>query len=219
MFGFFYLCSSQFFPQSSISNSRNLLKIKDKTLRIKLLHQGGVAVVAALNELPKTKHVASSLLVDVPFHDSNFYSIVVNGVYKEFSKKQVYTRGFSRNFLIIPHGQGFVIINDILLLTNATPEQIQKYGRLNETRSILECIKSESFSVPNFSRLSLIEQNATLSEMDKEAIITQFCNATRMNRAFSAQCLEENGYDANQALNVFNQLNQNSAIPPEAFIQ
>ena len=202
-----------------ISNSRNLLKVKDRGLRIKLLHQGGVSVVAALNEMPRTKHIASSLVVDVPFYDNNFYSIVVSGVYKEFTKKQAYTRAFSRNFLIVPHNQGFVIINDILLLTNATVEQIQKFGRSIENSTILEKIKEEIFSVPDFSNLSLTEESLMMNNMDRESIITQFCNATRMNRAFSAQCLEENGYDVNKALNVFNQLNQNSAIPSEAFIQ
>jgi len=48
-----------------ISDSRNLLRVKDNIKRQKLLYQGKMAVVAGLSKLPKTQHDPLSFTVDV----------------------------------------------------------------------------------------------------------------------------------------------------------
>jgi hypothetical protein len=48
-----------------ISDSRNLLRVKDNVKRQKLLYQGKMAVVTGLSKLPKTQHDPLSFTVDV----------------------------------------------------------------------------------------------------------------------------------------------------------
>lgn len=226
-----------------ISGSRNLLRIRDDgESKTKLLHVGGQAIVDALAAMPRTKHAPSLMKIDVPFYyQQNFFVVVVNGVFKEFTKKQVHTRAFGRTFLIVPQGQGFVIINDILVITNATVEQVQQFSRTLETDSIINCIKEDRFGSDCLESLSLgslgdlgfnqqqqqllIQQPSIqsqplmLDDASKEAMVQQFCSMTNMNRQFSAQCLAENAFDLQKSFDVFNQLNKQGAIPEAAFQQ
>jgi hypothetical protein len=48
-----------------ISDSRNLLRVRDNIKRQKLLYQGKMAIVACLSKLPKTRHDPHSFTVDV----------------------------------------------------------------------------------------------------------------------------------------------------------
>ena len=51
--------------------------------------------------------------------------ISVSGVLKEREERHSPIRAFSRVFVIVPHGQGFCIVNELLSVTTATPEQIK----------------------------------------------------------------------------------------------
>lgn len=196
------------FPESLIIDSRNLVKVYDNIHRSRMLKQGKINIVSALCDLPKTTHEANSFVIDVPaVISNNFIQIVINGVYREHIKKNSLLRAFSRSFIIIPQGEGYVIMNDLLLLINATVEQIQKY-RVNKSFDT-------SFGSPGFSASSASVVDVMPNE--KEVIISNFMAATGMNRASAIQCLEENKYDQKAAMNVFQCLKEKNLIPPEFF--
>ncbi|XP_015791781.1 nuclear RNA export factor 1 [Tetranychus urticae] len=233
------------FTQSMIAGSRNLLRIREEgEAKTELLHVGGSAIVEALMSMPRTKHAPSLMKIDVPFYfQQNFFVVVVNGVFKEFTKKQVHTRAFGRTFIIVPQGQGFVIINDILVITNATVEQVQKFSRSLENDSIITCIKEDRFGADCLESLNLgLDQGFNLNQQiqpqmaqmqpqpvqtqpilldqaAKDSMVQQFCSLTNMNLQFSTQCLEENAYDLQKSFEVFEQLNKQGAIPAAAFVQ
>ncbi|XP_054158102.1 nuclear RNA export factor 1-like [Oppia nitens] len=127
--------SSHQFIQKLIQDSRNLMHVKDVSQRNKLLKTGKINIVSTLCEMPMTRHVPDSFTIDVAFATQTVMIVVVNGVYHELIKRQQPLRAFCRTFYIVPHGSGFVIVNDMLLLTNATVQQIQKYGKTAQNNS------------------------------------------------------------------------------------
>jgi nuclear RNA export factor len=169
--------------------------------------------VAALGELPRTKHDAGSFLVDVPFFNNSLIIVVVNGVYRELIKKQYHTRAFTRNFSIIPQGGGFVIINDVLLLTNATASQMDKYGKL------MACTDTPMASVGSLSSAMDLPPDAPpdAHSSSNQSLVQSFSARTGMNAHFSDQCLQENNYNFEASLAVFEKLSTQGLIPPEAF--
>jgi nuclear RNA export factor len=210
--------SSHRFPEELIQESRNLLRVKDFSLRNKLVKNGKVNIVSALCEMPKSKHEPNSFLIDVPFCNNSFILVVVNGVYRELLKKHQPLRAFCRTFYIVPQGQGFVIVNDLLLLTNASVPQIQKYTQSN--KSINDNTMADvEFNTKSILRVSTGDSSASSSTNKYESIISKFMNATRMNRSFSVRCLEENQYNMESAYTVYQKLRDQNMIPPEAFDQ
>lgn len=209
-----------------ISESRNLRFIKDYNQRNKLIKNGKIQVVSALSELPMTTHLADSFLIDVPFYNNQFILVVISGVYRELFKKQEPLRAFSRTFYIVPQGQGFVIVNDLLVITSPTVKQIQNYGKNKAQQQTVDRSMADmdgaSTSSGIKSRLGpTIASPAMAANADnaiKDQLIQQFMNATQMNRSFAAQCLEENGFDINTAMDVFVKLKEQNAIPSEAFV-
>ena len=220
--------SSHKFADRLIQESRNLLKVKDFNLRNKLVKNGKIAIVSALCDLPRTRHEPTSFTIDVPFYNNVFVLVVVNGVYREIYKKQEPLRAFCRTFYIVPQGLGFVIVNDILLLTNATVKQIQEFGKSKIVGTHIDRqmtdMGMESASAPIKSRLGplvpelspIINRSTTPSR--NEELVQQFMSATQMNRSFAQQCLEENAYDINTAFDVYQKLKTENLIPSEAFI-
>uniref|UniRef100_A0AAY4BX22 NTF2 domain-containing protein n=1 Tax=Denticeps clupeoides TaxID=299321 RepID=A0AAY4BX22_9TELE len=104
---------------------RNLKKIKDSTLRFRLLRHTRLNVAAFLNELPKTQHDTSSFTVDV--------NIIVhlNWTFPSAAavdcKSRDPVRAFSRIFIAVPAGNsGLSVVNDQLFVRNATTEEIRQ---------------------------------------------------------------------------------------------
>ena len=55
-----------------MKDSRNLKRVGDTQLRIRMLHQGKVDIVAFLAKLPRTTHDSTSLIIDVPIFSVSF---------------------------------------------------------------------------------------------------------------------------------------------------
>ena len=92
-----------------------------------------MAICAFLAELPKSEHDITSFTLDVPFATEGLMSFTVSGIFRETENAggehgQI-IRHFNRIFVVVPHGQGFCIVNDILYITIATTNQ--KKVRLN----------------------------------------------------------------------------------------
>uniref|UniRef100_A0A673AV62 NTF2 domain-containing protein n=1 Tax=Sphaeramia orbicularis TaxID=375764 RepID=A0A673AV62_9TELE len=109
-------------------DSRNLKRIKDSTIRFRLLKHTRLNVVAFLNELPKTQHDIASFTIDVNTYTNTLLSFTVSGVFKEVDgKSRESTMAFSRVFITVPAGNsGLCIVNDQLFIRMATTEEIRR---------------------------------------------------------------------------------------------
>lgn len=85
---------------------------------MKLVKSSNLDTVSFLCTLPNSKHDASSFVIDIPFCGSNFIIVVVNGLYTEIYKANNPLRSFCRTFYIVPQSPGFVIVNDMLSISN-----------------------------------------------------------------------------------------------------
>ncbi|XP_014303433.1 nuclear RNA export factor 1 isoform X3 [Myotis lucifugus] len=84
-------------------DSRNVKKLKDPTLRFRLLKHTRLNVVAFLNELPKTQHDINSFVVDISAQTNTLLCFSVNGVFKEVDgKSRDSLRAFTRTFVAVP---------------------------------------------------------------------------------------------------------------------
>ena len=103
------------------------MRVTDPTKRKSYLRQGKLAICAFLAELPKTEHDKTSFTLDVPFATDKLMSFTVSGLFRETEQAggvsgQV-IRHFNRVFVVVPHGQGFCIVNDMLYVTIPTHYQ------------------------------------------------------------------------------------------------
>ncbi|NXG39860.1 NXF1 factor, partial [Dromaius novaehollandiae] len=119
-------------PRNSLNeyfkDSRNVKKLKDPTMRFKLLKHTRLNVVAFLNELPKTQHDVNSFVVDICAQTNTLLCFAVHGIFKEVDgKSRDSVRAFTRMFIAVPAGNtGLCIVNDELFVRNATTEEIRK---------------------------------------------------------------------------------------------
>ncbi|XP_036031555.1 nuclear RNA export factor 5-like [Onychomys torridus] len=109
-------------------DSRNMKKLKDSTLRRRLLKHKKCSIVTCLQELPKTQHDLNSCVVDICAHTEKMICFSVNGVFKEMEgKSEGCIRAFTRTF-ILTTGRYFrlCIVNDEMILRNASPSETKK---------------------------------------------------------------------------------------------
>ncbi|XP_015235249.1 nuclear RNA export factor 1 isoform X2 [Cyprinodon tularosa] len=184
-------------------DSRNLKRIKDSTMRFRLLKHTRLNVVAFLNELPKTQHDIASFTVDVNTYTNTLLSFTVSGVFKEVvvdGKSRESTMAFSRVFITVPAGNsGLCIVNDQLFIRMATTEEIRK-------AFVAPAPTPSSSPVP------------TLTAPQQE-MLTAFSLKSGMNLEWSQKCLQDNEWDFNRAAQIFTQLKAEGKIPDVAFIK
>uniref|UniRef100_UPI00398E9EE2 nuclear RNA export factor 1-like isoform X3 n=1 Tax=Pristiophorus japonicus TaxID=55135 RepID=UPI00398E9EE2 len=169
--------------------SRNVKKLKDPTLRAKLLKHTRLNVVAFLNELPKTQHDIASFVVDVSTQTNTLLCFTVHGVFKEVdTKSRESVRAFSRVFIAVPAGNvgRLCIVNDQLFIRNATTEEIRK-------AFVTPAPTPSSSPVP------------TLTAPQQE-MLQAFSQQSGMNIEWSQKCLQDNEWDFSQAALIFTQL-------------
>ena len=103
------------------------MRVTDPTKRKTYLRQGKLAICAFLAELPKSEHDITSFTLDVPFATGILMSFTVSGIFKELENEGGPTgpviRHFNRVFVVVPHGPGFCIVNDMLYITIPTSYQ------------------------------------------------------------------------------------------------
>ncbi|XP_078314032.1 nuclear RNA export factor 1-like isoform X2 [Crassostrea virginica] len=199
-----------------LQESRNFIKMgKDSqgtARKNKLLKRGKINIVAQLCDLPSTTHDYNSFIVDVDHSSDNLRSFVVEGVFKETEGKsdRPPIRAFSRRFVTVPHGAGMNIINDMLTITNASREQIQKaFKHPAPTPS--------SSPVPEASPSAPFSQTPSTYTPEQQQMIQQFAAQSGMNHGWSIKCLEQNGWNYEKSGEIFLELQKQNKIPPEAF--
>uniref|UniRef100_A0A673ARU2 Nuclear RNA export factor 1 n=1 Tax=Sphaeramia orbicularis TaxID=375764 RepID=A0A673ARU2_9TELE len=182
-------------------DSRNLKRIKDSTIRFRLLKHTRLNVVAFLNELPKTQHDIASFTIDVNTYTNTLLSFTVSGVFKEVDgKSRESTMAFSRVFITVPAGNsGLCIVNDQLFIRMATTEEIRR-------AFVAPAPTPSSSPVP------------TLTAQQQE-MLTAFSLKSGMNLEWSQKCLQDNEWDFNRAAQIFTQLRTEGKIPDVAFIK
>uniref|UniRef100_A0AAY4BY77 Nuclear RNA export factor 1 n=1 Tax=Denticeps clupeoides TaxID=299321 RepID=A0AAY4BY77_9TELE len=166
---------------------RNLKKIKDSTLRFRLLRHTRLNVAAFLNELPKTQHDTSSFTVDVNMYTNMLLSFTISGVFREVDcKSRDPVRAFSRIFIAVPAGNsGLSVVNDQLFVRNATTEEIR-----------------QAFAAPAPTPSS--SPVPTLSAAQQE-MLSAFALKSGMNMEWAQKCLQCSDWDFNKAAQTFEQ--------------
>ncbi|GFY50351.1 nuclear RNA export factor 1 [Trichonephila inaurata madagascariensis] len=185
-------------------DNRDLLKVNDYGQRFKLLKQGKLSIVNALSELPQTMHDPTSFSVDI-FHISpGLMSFSVVGVFKEVGAdiNNATLKTFSRTYVVVAQGQGFVITNETLFIAHASQDQ-----------------QSKAFKVPAPTPSpSPAPSTEEKSAHEKQLLVIELSKQTGMNLEFSTKCLEENDWDPQRAFAVFLKFQTEGKLPPEAFI-
>ncbi|XP_012884426.1 PREDICTED: nuclear RNA export factor 1 [Dipodomys ordii] len=182
-------------------DSRNVKKLKDPTLRFRLLKHTRLNVVAFLNELPKTQHDINSFVVDISAQTSTLLCFSVNGVFKEVDgKSRDSLRAFTRTFIAVPaSNSGLCIVNDELFVRNASPEEIQR-----------------AFAMPAPTPSS--SPVPTLSPEQQE-MLQAFSTQSGMNLEWSQKCLQDNNWDYTRSAQAFTHLKAKGKIPEVAFMK
>ncbi|XP_025104123.1 nuclear RNA export factor 1-like isoform X1 [Pomacea canaliculata] len=193
----------------------------------RLLKRGRLPVVSQLYSLSRTTHDASSFIVDVNFVSSSLLSFTVNGLFKETDNKadKPPIRAFSRVFVTVPAAAGGILVtNDMLTITNATPEQTQAAFKNTGPTPSSSPVSSNPPPIntlvppPSTSGASLLPASVATPESQQQMILA-FSQNSGMNVSFSQRCLVENGWNFEKAAEVFTTLNSQGKIPPEAFLR
>ncbi|XP_053576058.1 nuclear RNA export factor 1 isoform X2 [Bombina bombina] len=182
-------------------DSRNLKKVRDQTLRFKLLKHKCLNVVGFLNELPKTQHDLNSFVVDVTAQTITLLSFVVNGIFKEVEDQSVsVVRGFSRIFVAVPGSDGgLLLVNDQLFIRTASTEEIRK-------AFVTPAPTPSSSPVPVIAPVP-------------QDMVQAFSSFSGMNLEWSQKCLLDNAWDFEQAAQIFLKLKSEGKIPEIAFMK
>ncbi|CAI9167072.1 unnamed protein product [Rangifer tarandus platyrhynchus] len=182
-------------------DSRNVKKLKDPTLRFRLLKHTRLNVVAFLNELPKTQHDINSFVVDISAQTSTLLCFSVNGVFKEVDgKSRDSLRAFTRTFVAVPaSNSGLCIVNDELFVRNASADEVQR-----------------AFAMPAPTPSS--SPVPTLSPEQQE-MLQAFSTQSGMNLEWSQKCLQDNNWDYTRSAQAFTHLKAKGEIPEVAFMK
>jgi len=188
-----------------MARSRNLMRVSDPTKRKTYLRQGKLAICAFLAELPKSEHDITSFTLDVPFATERLMSFTVSGIFREPENEggpsgQV-IRHFNRVFVVVPQGQGFCIVNDMLYITIPTNYQKKNWG------------------IPQIS-VEPAAQNPIQNQLDatsKQTMISTLAQKTGLNENFARMCLEESNWNLINATEAFTNAQREGKIPLQAF--
>eukprot|EP00794_Sanderia_malayensis_P019908 gene19908-21853_t len=187
--------------------NRNLTRLKDKGKKLTMIKNTKLSAVAYLNELPRTRHDFESFALDVSTETPTFVCFTVRGNFMEGDARDT-LRAFSRTFiLLLTPDNNMKIMNDQLQVRNSI-------GKPQPSTS--SSTQSPPVAVSSLPTAAPIGQNALSTE--RQALLTKFCEASKMNAKFSMQCLEQNNWDFQKAGQVFTDLQREGKIPPEAFV-
>ncbi|XP_069679720.1 nuclear RNA export factor 1 [Periplaneta americana] len=199
-----------------ISDSRNLLRVKDNIRRQRLLYQGKMSVITCLTKLPKTQHDPLSFAVDLSVCTPQLMMLTVSGVFLEPSPtRNQALRSFNRVFVIVPFGEGFCIVNEELFVTNATDEQTKAAFKTPPV------VMSPPTPAPTPVPVAVAgsPHGALIDDNTKQQMVEAFAAQSGMNLSWTKKCLDETNWDFNHATYVFTQLKEQGKVPAEAFIK
>lgn len=193
------------------TDNRNILRVNDPDRRYKLLKQGQVSIVSFLQEMPQTKHDMHSFSVDLTVFTPQMFTLTFAGMFKELKSghKVPPLRYFYRTLVIVPAGAGFCIANEMVHISNATPNQAKE-----AFKTTVNVAPTPPAPVPVATITSPGPDAAAKQEMVK-----QMAAQSGMNLEWSLKCLEETQWDFQTAMITFQNLNAQGVVPQEAFIK
>ncbi|XP_021921286.1 nuclear RNA export factor 1-like [Zootermopsis nevadensis] len=198
-----------------ITDSRNLLRVKDNGRRQKLLYQGKLAIIACLSKLPKTHHYPHTFVVDLTLFTPQLIMVSLTGLFLEPGPtRNEPLRSFNRVLVIVPYGEGYCIINEELFVTNATDEQSKAV-----VRTLPPAVMSPPTPAPTPVPVAVSPQAAFTDDIMKQQMVEGFAVQSGMNVRWARKCLEDSNWNFQQAVSVFTELNKKGTIPPEAFMK
>jgi len=204
------------------AGSRNLSRVAgmvDKML--KSIHVGRENVLNAISSLPRTKHdivgAADKFCIDawpVTHEDRTTLFLSVHGQLVEEPVGGV--RSFDRSFVLVPASEGsrakangwdVEVLSDQLVIRGYSNHEAWNPGPLlvqaapiNQAASLPASIQQELGAIPEPQR----------------SLVTQVCVLTRLNFKFAVDCLQNNGWDVDQAVAKFEQVK--GTLGREAFL-
>ncbi|XP_063173251.1 nuclear RNA export factor 1 [Candoia aspera] len=181
-------------------NSRNVKRLKDPTMRFRLLKHTKLNVVAFLSELPKTQHDVNSFVVDVCAQTNSLLCFTLNGIFKEVDNRcRDVVRAFTRVFIAVPVGHsGLSIVNDQLFIRKASNTEIRK-------AFVMPAPTPSSSPVPTLTA-------------EQQEMLQNFSLQSGMNLEWSQKCLLDNDWNYAKAAHAYTQLKAEQKIPEVAFI-
>ncbi|XP_055390592.1 nuclear RNA export factor 1 [Condylostylus longicornis] len=217
--------------------NHNLLRTNDKDGKFRLIKTGKLQVVSFLTELPKTQHDLMSFSVDLSIFTPTLIVFTVAGLFKEILATSSSTsqagdlRYFQRLFVVIPGmSGGYCIRNEMMLITVATHLQHQKAFKEPEIVNVSETTSTNSRT--DNSLQSRLEQGMhqpvptqissiapVVNDAAKIDMVREMSERSGMNLEWSKKCLEDTNWDFNYAAFVFDKLQKESKIPPQAFVK
>lgn len=162
---------------------------KNKNMKLK---QGRSNVIAALSNLPKVNHNQKFFFVDIMHVSNNLMVFVVDGLFQEINDKNPENgaiRSFKRTFAVCPKGDSFVITSELMVINKPSNEQLKTLEKLTKDES--------------------------QQQLD---LVTKFSAFTGMNQKYSTECLEQNKWNWDQSIEIFQQCKLKGNIPAEAFV-
>jgi len=196
-----------------IEQSRNFIRVATEHRKLKLLHKGRLSIVSFLADLPKTNHDPTTFTLDLPFTSPTLMIFTVTGIFKERDTKTTSEpKHFNRCFIVVPRGSGFCIINETLVITNATTEDKKRAF----TASISSMDDLNAAAAAAAASPSVVAP-PPLDDATKRTLSTAFSEMSGMNLDWSVRCLEENEWNYDRATKVFQE--KKALLPPEAFVR
>jgi len=189
--------------------SRNLVIVKDLDRRVSMLHSGRVAIVHCLNSLPQTRHSYDNMRIDAyvlpNIGSTPVLCINLQGDFYEVSAKE--NRSYDRTLLLAPcppnspaavQGRPVIIMNDQLHVRHYAP--LPPIAATTTTTTTTTTTSTTATILPAPSpQLQLIEKLSFI---------------TRLKPDYARQCLEQNLWSYDKALEAFMSLKQRNQIGP-----
>ncbi|KAG9238343.1 putative mRNA export factor MEX67 [Amylocarpus encephaloides] len=200
--------------------SRNLVKINNLPTQMSRIHRGSQAINTLWNALPATRHPDLSTQPDkylIECHplpglvDPNGQSprgvdgliVTMHGEFEEESDKaEKALRSFSRTFILGPGGPGgppIIVISDMMTL--------RAWGPLATSQSAV--------AAPAPAPAPATATAPELAEQQRQAVAMGLVQRTGLNFNYATLCLQETGWDLEQAFIAFNA--NKERLPADAF--
>ncbi|XP_059472697.1 nuclear RNA export factor 1-like [Neocloeon triangulifer] len=192
-----------------LSESRNILKLCDLTKTDDLLYKGNKQILEFLKKFPKTQHDPTSFTADVLVFEPTHIKISVTGLFREPHNNFASVRFFKRNFVLQYFNKVYLILNDMMFITNCTSEQAVSAFR----------VKHPEPADPLDLHLTTRSTHIPLSNEQKVKMVEKISDITNMNQEWGRRCLEDVQYDLRNALVYFQKHYEEKSIPSEAFLK
>ncbi|KRX82446.1 Nuclear RNA export factor 1 [Trichinella sp. T6] len=190
-------------------DSHNIVRISVwKSFRDRLVKRGHMNIVGHLSSaFPRTQHDPSSFLLDIFFVSGDLIGCCMNGSLKMISEGEpdvflLFTRSF---ILRRVTAQGLCIENDMINVRNVSEEELRSYtttvqNALNAPPQVNQQIGQ--ITAPSVSNNTSVNLGSQVAQ-SPVAMGEMLSRETNLRLEWAMKCLEDNGWQYNDAKNAF----------------